>query len=60
MSKKLSKEAIEALTHMSKHPESKEWIARDAFRVWYEKLYWLDDGSVGKEIISKDFKIEEL
>lgn len=55
----LSDEARAALSHYTKHQASLEWIALDAFRIWYPQPYQNDDGSSGVEICSKEFKIIE-
>lgn len=59
--RKLSDEAVEALKIAFKDRARRiEWIALDAFRVWYEKPYWDEDGSVGREIVCKEFEVKEV
>lgn len=50
----MSKDAIEALDYANKNHDSIEWIALDAFRVWYMKK-----GSDALEIVCKEFNVSE-
>lgn len=60
--RKLSKDAIAALKQARDEDNwsSVEWIALDAFRVWYKIPYWDENGSAGIDIGFKEFVVKEV
>lgn len=60
LKRELGEEAQEALKYYRKNPNSLEWIALDAFRIWYPKGYLLDDGTVGIDTVVIEFQLKEV
>jgi len=56
----LGKEAQAALKYYRKNPNSLQWVALDAFRIWYPKQYWLEDGTAGIETTVIEFQLKEV
>lgn len=56
MNKEVQEQLVKALSEANI-----EWIAKDAFRVWYTKQNWDEEsGGVTMDVISKDFKVTEI
>lgn len=58
--KDISQEAMLILNLWRDGKAQIEWIALDAFRIWYKRPYIDDEGVGGIEVGCKDFQIKEL
>lgn len=58
--KDISQEAMVILNMWRDGKAQIQWIALDAFRIWFKRPYIDEDGCAGIEIGSKDFQIKEL
>lgn len=60
LKRELGEEAQTALKYFRKNPKSLQWIALDAFRIWYKKPYVDEHGCPGIEIVCIEFQIKEV